>query len=159
MKSATPPEKSCPLRPSNPPLRVGVLSGPPFLGVWLGARRGGGLRAVQTVGGDCELCRQLRARHACASPSEVYPPGKLQWHFTCGFHFRHGCHVWPLLQSWRGWWVISALVNSTYHIYPKCCNNSKVISSNTSFDRGNKKVTQTMYKLTQTCSWRWWWWW
>ena len=27
---------------------------------------------------------------ARASPSEVYPAGKLQWHFTCGFNFRHG---------------------------------------------------------------------
>ena len=24
-----------------------------------------------------------------ASPSKVYPPGKLHWHFTCGFDFRH----------------------------------------------------------------------
>ena len=23
------------------------------------------------------------------SPSEVYPAGKLQWHFNCGFNFRH----------------------------------------------------------------------
>ena len=23
-------------------------------------------------------------------PSEVYPAGNLQWHFTCGFDFRHG---------------------------------------------------------------------
>ena len=23
------------------------------------------------------------------SPSEVYPAGKLQWHFTCGFDFRY----------------------------------------------------------------------
>ena len=27
--------------------------------------------------------------HAPASPSEVYPAGKLQRHFTCGFDFRH----------------------------------------------------------------------
>ena len=26
---------------------------------------------------------------ARTSPSEVYPAGKLQWHFTCGFDFRH----------------------------------------------------------------------
>ena len=25
-----------------------------------------------------------------ASPSEVSPAGKFQWHFTCGFDFRHG---------------------------------------------------------------------
>ena len=27
--------------------------------------------------------------HLPASSSEVYPAGKLQWHFTCGFDFRH----------------------------------------------------------------------
>ena len=37
-------------------------------------------------------------------PSEVYPAGKLQWHFTCGFDFMifDDCHLRPLLQSWRG---------------------------------------------------------
>ena len=30
---------------------------------------------------------KLRARRVCASLSEVYPAGKLQWHFTCGFGF------------------------------------------------------------------------
>ena len=57
--------------------------------------------------GGCGLCPQSRARSACASPSEVYVTGKLQWHFTCGFNFRHSlwhdCHLWPLLQSWRGY--------------------------------------------------------
>ena len=24
------------------------------------------------------------------SASEIYSAGKLQWHFTCGFNFRHG---------------------------------------------------------------------
>ena len=35
------------------------------------------------------LCQELRARHVCASPSELYHAGKLQWYFICGFHFRH----------------------------------------------------------------------
>ena len=37
----------------------------------------------------CAQSRELRAR---TSPSKVYPAGKPQWHFTCGFHFRHS--VW-----------------------------------------------------------------
>ena len=37
-------------------------------------------------------------RARLVSPSEVYPTGKLQWHFTCGFDFRHhivsyDCHL------------------------------------------------------------------
>ena len=36
-----------------------------------------------------------------ALPSKVYPAGKLQRHFTCGFVFRHDlghdCHLWLLL--------------------------------------------------------------
>ena len=32
-------------------------------------------------------CIQSRELSAHASPSEVYPAGKLQWHFTCGFDF------------------------------------------------------------------------
>ena len=48
--------------------------------VWVG----GGI-----VGG-CRLYPELRARCAHASPSALlYPNGKLQWHFTCGFNFRH----------------------------------------------------------------------
>ena len=35
------------------------------------------------------LCPKSRPRRVGASPSEVYPAGKLQWHFTCGFDFRH----------------------------------------------------------------------
>ena len=53
-------------------------------------------------GGGCGLCPKSRAWHAPASPSGVYPTGKLQWHFTCGFHCRHFCRLWPLLQSWKG---------------------------------------------------------
>ena len=37
-------------------------------------------------------CVQSREFGVRTSPSEVYPAGKLQWHFTCGFDFRHG--VW-----------------------------------------------------------------
>ena len=40
---------------------------------------------------------------ACTSPPEVCPAGKLQWHFTFGFDFRHDCHLRPLLQFWRGY--------------------------------------------------------
>ena len=40
---------------------------------------------------------------ACSSPPEVCPAGKLQWHFTGGFDFRHDCHLRPLLQFWRGY--------------------------------------------------------
>ena len=34
-------------------------------------------------------------------PAEVYPAGKFQCHFSCGFDFRdgHDYHWWPLLQS------------------------------------------------------------
>ena len=39
------------------------------------------------------LCPELRAQRVCASSSELYPAGKLQWHFICGFHFRHDCHL------------------------------------------------------------------
>ena len=34
-------------------------------------------------------CVESRELGAHASPSEVYPARKLQWHFTCGFDFRH----------------------------------------------------------------------
>ena len=44
----------------------------------------------------CVPRRELGGR---ASPSEVYPAGKLQWH-----------HLWPLLQSWRGYeWFLREL--------------------------------------------------
>ena len=40
--------------------------------------------------GGCRLYPGLRARCAHASPSALlYPNGKLQRHFTCGFNFRH----------------------------------------------------------------------
>ena len=35
---------------------------------------------------DCVQSRELGVRF---SPSEVYRTGKLQWHFTCSFDFRH----------------------------------------------------------------------
>ena len=44
-----------------------------------GGERGGGL-----VG-----CVQSRGLCARASPSGVYPVGRLQWHFACGFDFGH----------------------------------------------------------------------
>ena len=43
------------------------------------------------VMGGCGLYPGLIARCAHASPSALlYRNGKLQWHFTCGFNFRHG---------------------------------------------------------------------
>ena len=50
----------------------------PFWTVWWG--RGAGLQVVSKFESSA-LAR--------AMPSEVYPAGKLQKHFTCGFHFRH----------------------------------------------------------------------
>ena len=35
------------------------------------------------------LCPKSRGRRTRASPFEVHPAGKFQWHFTCGFDFRH----------------------------------------------------------------------
>ena len=37
----------------------------------------------------CGWCSRSRARRVRALPSEVYPAGKHQWDFTCGFVFRH----------------------------------------------------------------------
>ena len=55
----------------------GLLCFSPFLAVG----RGEGLWVVS-------ICPKSKARRTRASPSEVYPAGKLQWHFTCGFNFR-----------------------------------------------------------------------
>ena len=41
-------------------------------------------------GEACGLCPRSRSRWERASASGVYPAGKLQWHFACGFDFRHG---------------------------------------------------------------------
>ena len=35
------------------------------------------------------MCTRSKAWRMIASPSEVYPAGKLQWHFNYGFHFRN----------------------------------------------------------------------
>ena len=37
----------------------------------------------------CWPCLKSRARLMHTSPSKVYPASNLQWHFTCGFDFRH----------------------------------------------------------------------
>ena len=42
--------------------------------------------------GACGLCLTSVGWRVCASRSKVSPAGKLQWHFTCGFDFRH--NVW-----------------------------------------------------------------
>ena len=52
--------------------------------------------------GACGLCPGSRAWRAGTSPSKVFPAGKLQWHFTCGFNFRHSLWL-PLLQPWKGY--------------------------------------------------------
>ena len=49
----------------------------------------GPFQAVEGGGGvACGLCSGSRAVCPGASPFEVYPAGKLPWHFTCGFDFR-----------------------------------------------------------------------
>ena len=40
------------------------------------------------AGGERGLVGCVQGRELGA-PSEVYPAEKLQWHFTCGFDFRH----------------------------------------------------------------------
>ena len=42
----------------------------------------------------CSMCSMWRVRLARASAFEVYYAGKLQWHFTYGFDFRHS--LWLL---------------------------------------------------------------
>ena len=41
-------------------------------------------------GGWLVGCFQSREFLVRFFPFEIYPPGKLQWHFTYGFHFEHG---------------------------------------------------------------------
>ena len=62
-----------------------------FIGVW-GVVGGGGVGWVGVslfwavgAGVDCDQRRELGVR---PSLSQVYPAGKLQSHFTCGFDFR-----------------------------------------------------------------------
>ena len=50
----------------------------------LGIALSGGQRGERGVVG----CVQSRKPGMCW-PSGVYSACKLQWHFTCGFHFRH----------------------------------------------------------------------
>ena len=38
-------------------------------------------------------CLKSRARRAHVSPFGVYPAGKFQWHFPCGFDFRHSLRL------------------------------------------------------------------
>ena len=55
-----------------------------------------GVNPLKTVG-VYGLCPKLRAWRTCASPSNVYPTGKLQWHFTCGFDFTNQITLKPNL--------------------------------------------------------------
>ena len=55
-------------------------------------------------GRGCGLCPKSRAWRTRASSSEVYLAGKLQWHFTCGFDFRH----W-LISIWGRFAVLKGL--------------------------------------------------
>ena len=53
----------------------------------------------------CGLCAKARTWRTHVSPSQLYPAGKVQWHFTCGFDFRHVSMTSLsiiVLQSWRG---------------------------------------------------------
>ena len=53
-------------------------------------------------GEACGLCPGSRSRWERASASGVSPAGKLQWHFACGFDFRHG--LWsPFVTVFRSW--------------------------------------------------------
>ena len=44
--------------------------------------------AFPDCGGVWAVSKVESLTRACASLSEVYPAGKFQWHFTCGFDFR-----------------------------------------------------------------------
>ena len=51
---------------------------------------------------------QSRELGTLAPPSEVYYAGKLQWHFTCGFDFRHS----PWLQFVAAFAVLKGLLTA-----------------------------------------------
>ena len=40
------------------------------------------------------VCLWAASKVESTSPSEVYPAGELQWHFTFGFNFRHDLSLW-----------------------------------------------------------------
>ena len=53
---------------------------------WAGVRAGG---VSAGCGGAWGLGPKSRVQRMCPSPLEVYTDDNLQWHFTCGFNFRH----------------------------------------------------------------------
>ena len=48
-----------------------------------------GLGLARLLGSLWAVPKVESSTPVCASPSEVSPARKLQWHFTCGFDFRH----------------------------------------------------------------------
>ena len=68
VKIATPPEKSHPLFPSNPPLKAEVLSSPPFLKTWLEAQPPSPL---QKGGGGAHYALSLQFQNVSFSVMEI----------------------------------------------------------------------------------------
>ena len=73
---------------------------------------GGGIAfgSFRAVGGGLVGC--VQTRRVCASPSEVYPAGKPQWHLTCGFDFKHSLWL-PLVTAFavlKGLSVIPSVI-------------------------------------------------
>ena len=60
----------------------------------------------------------------CASPNEVYPAGKLQWYFTCGFDFRHDLWL-PFVASFS---VLKGLMAIDYTIHLITISKTKLMS-------------------------------
>ena len=58
----------------------------------------------------------------CASPTEVYPAGKLQWYFTCGFDFRHDLWL-PFVASFS---VLKGLMAIDYTIHLITISKTKI---------------------------------
>ena len=50
-----------------------------------------GMALSRLWGGLWALSKVESLAHTHTSPSEVYPAGELQWHFTFGFDFKHFC--------------------------------------------------------------------
>ena len=73
-----------------------------------------GDRPFQAVG---ELLGYVQNRELSprASPSKVFPAGKLQWHFTCGFNFRHSLWL-PFVAAFA---ALKGLLIFIIHIFNK----------------------------------------
>ena len=75
-----------------------------FEHIWLFPDCGGGLWAVSKVE------RSVRAHTLL---SEVYPAVKLQWHFPCGFDFRHSLRL-PFVATFA---VLKGLIRQNTYTY------------------------------------------